>query len=134
MGTIVDATIPTSQFALRDTFERVPDAEFETIRIVAQGQGYVMPLLRASAGDLDALHEALEADPTVEEVRRLVREDGSDLYRMKWQARIRLVVYILGMERGTLLGTHGNGRRWLFRVLFPDHDSVSATYDFWYCE
>lgn len=130
MGTIVDATVPTSQFALSETFERVPDAEFETIRIVAQGQGYVMPLLRASASDLDALHEALEADPTVENVERLVREEGTAIYRMEWQARIRLVAYVLGMERGTLLGTHGTDRRWLFRVLFPDHDSVSSTYEF----
>lgn len=130
MGTIVDATVPTEQFALRDTFDEIPDAEFETVRVVAHEAGHVMPFLWSTASDLDGLQTALERDSTTQNVTRLARSDGRCLYQMEWRAHIRVVVYVLVEEQGTLLGAHGRGDRWKLRVLFPDHDSVSSTYDF----
>lgn len=130
MGTIVDTTIPTEQFALRDTFESVHDAEFQTVRVVAHETGQLMPYIWASASDLDALHEALQADSSTEDVTRLATGDGRSLYQMTWRAHMRVIVYVLVEEQGTLLGAHGQRDQWEFRILFPDHDSVSATYDF----
>lgn len=131
MGTVVDATVRTSQFALSDTFEAVPEAEVEVIRVVAQGRGYVMPFLWVSAPDLDEIHEVLKEDATTENVQRLVEQRGKrSLYRMKWQANVRLMVYVLGMEDGMLLDAEGKDGEWKLRILFPDHDSVSSTYEF----
>lgn len=130
MGTIVDATVPTEQFALSDTFEEIPAAEFETVRVVAQQEGYVIPFLWASAPDMDELHRALEDDSTTADVRRLVEGEERSLYQIKWQARIRVIIYILGVEEGALLAADGENGRWELRVMFPDHDSVSSTYEF----
>jgi len=130
MGTVVDATVPSGKFALGDTFDRVPEVEFETVRVVAQREGYVIPFLWASAPDMDELHRALEEDPTTANVRRIVEQEDRSLYQIRWQARIRVIIYILGSEEGTLLGAHGKDGRWELRVLFPDHDSVSSTYEF----
>lgn len=130
METMVDATLPTEQFALDDTFERVPDAEFETVRVVAQETGQVMPFLWASSSDPDALHAALEGDSTIERVHRLSRNDDRDLYRIDWKTQIRAIVYVLVEEHGTLLTANGRDGRWTFRILFPDHDAVSSTYEF----
>jgi len=130
MGTVVDATVPTDQFALSDTFEAIPEAEFETIRVVAQQEGYVIPFLWASAPDMEELHRALEEDATTDDVQCLVEQDDRRLYQIKWQSRIRVIIYILGIEKGTLLGAEGTDGRWELRVLFPDHDSVSSTYEF----
>lgn len=130
MGTVVDATVPTDQFALSDTFQEVPEAEFETVRVVAQQEGYVIPFLWASAPEMDELHRALEEDATTADVQRLVEGEERSLYQIKWQARIRVIIYILGIEKGALLGAEGKDGRWELRVLFPDHDSVSSTYEF----
>lgn len=130
MGTIVDATVPTEQFALADTFEAVPDAEFETVRVVAHEAGHVMPFLWASTADSESLREALEADATTRAVQRLCQSDGRDLYRIEWEADIRAIVFFLVEGHGTLLSANGQNGRWQFRVLFADHDSVSATYEF----
>jgi predicted DNA binding protein len=129
MERMVDATLPTEQFALRDTFDRVPDAEFEVVRVVAQEHGRVLPFLWAWSSDADALHAALEDDPTTVDVHRLSRSEDPSLYRVIWQMQVRAVVNVLVEERGTLLTADGSGDRWTFRLLFPDHDAVSATYE-----
>lgn len=129
MVTLVDATVPTEQFALTDTFDAVPEAEFQAVRVVANEDGRAMPFLWASAPDLDRLNEAIEEDSTTKRVQRLARRDERDLYRIDWEAPIRLVIAAIVEEQGTLLGTRGTAGCWEFQVLFTDHDAVSATYD-----
>lgn len=129
MVTIVDASVPTEQFALTETFETVPNAQFQSVRVVANEDGSTMPFLWASAPDLDRLHEAVQVDSTTKEVERLARREDRDLYRIEWEAPIRLVIAAIVEEEGTLLGTQGSATSWKFQVLFTDHDAVSTTYD-----
>lgn len=129
MGTIVDATMPADQFALADTFTAIPEVECETVRLVAKEDDCVAPFLWFAAPDLDALHETLEADASTRKVERLLERDDRCLYHITWQARIRVLVHLIGIEDGTLLDAHGENGRWELRVLFPSHDAVSATYD-----
>ncbi|NHN42691.1 DNA-binding protein [Halorubellus sp. JP-L1] len=129
MGTIVDATMPADQFALADTFAQLPDVECETVQLVANDDDSVAPFVWLSASDMDDVHEALEADSSTRDVERLLEKEDRSLYHVTWQARIRIVVYLLGVEDGTLLDARGENGRWELRILFPSHDSVSATYD-----
>ena len=129
MGTIVDASVPTDQFALSDTFAAVDDAEFESVRVVAHGTGHPMPFLWGSASDRDALYAALSADSSTSAVRRLADNDDRCLFRVEWNAAIGTVVGLLVEEGGTLLGARGSDGRWTLQMLFPDHDAVSATFE-----
>lgn len=129
MGTIVDATMPADQFALADTFAAMPEVECETVQLVAKEDGCVAPFCWMSAPDLDELHETLKADSSTTEVECLLEQDDRCLYRIRWQSRIRVVISLLGIEDGRLLDAHGEDGRWELRVLFPSHDSVSATYE-----
>ena len=129
MGTIVDASVPTDQFALSDTFDAVADAEFETVRVVAHDAGHPMPFLWGEAADRDALYDALAADASTEGVRRLASDEKRDLYRVEWDASIGTVVSLLIEEGATLLGARGADDRWTLHVLFRDHDAVSTTFD-----
>jgi|AntRauTorcE11898_2_1112593.scaffolds.fasta_scaffold05656_1 predicted DNA binding protein len=129
MGTIVDATMPADQFALEDTFTAMPEVECETVQLVAKEDDCVAPFLWFSTSDVDELHETLEADSSTREVERLLERDDRCLYHITWQARIRILVHLLGIEDGTLLDARGENGRWELRILFPSHDSVSATYD-----
>jgi hypothetical protein len=132
MGTIVEATLPADQFALEETLSSVSGATFEIVRLVAHGSDRLMPFLWGAADDLDDLAAAVEADPSTENVEVLSTLDEEYLFRMEWMARIRLIVYVIVEEDGTILDAYGKNDHWRFRILFPEHDSVSTTYDF--CE
>lgn len=74
--------IPAEEFTLHETFLDVPEARFEVQRAVAHDPGQVMPFVRATAEDLEALEAALD-DDTVEDVVRLSEFDDEWLYRMQ---------------------------------------------------
>lgn len=132
MGTIAEIHILVDEFVLRETLSAVPDAEFEVMRVAAHGSDDVIPFLVARAPDQDALNDALEADSSVANVSLLADSDDEWLYRMEWVADIRILVHVLLEENGTILSAYGSGNGWHLRILFPDRDSLSATFDF--CE
>lgn len=131
MGTIVDVIVPTEQFALQDTFEAATDATFETVCVVAHDPGQVMPFLWGSAADLDGLDETLAVDASTREVSRLAVDGHRALFRIDWQRSVRAAIGVFIEANGTLLRARGQDGRWELRVLFPDQESVSRTYDSW---
>ena len=132
MTSIVDATVPTDQFALGEAFDRTNDAEVETVPVVAPQDGNVMPFLWGRAADLDALHRGFRKDPSTASVECLSRNDDCSLYKVRWEPRIRTIVSILLQIEGTLLGAKAKEDHWMFRILFPEHDTVSKTHS--YCQ
>ncbi len=131
MATVVDMTIPTGQFALSETFDAVPDASFETVRVAAHSPHGVMPFIRVSSSELEAVDQALRNDGTTQTVSRLSKDGNSALYQITWQTRVRVAVEIFVQADGSLLGAYGQSDRWKLRMLFPDRASVSETYNDW---
>jgi len=129
MCTTVDASVPADRFALAETFDAVADAEFESVRVAAHPPERPMPLLWGSAADRNALSAALAADSSTANVQQLASRDERCLYRVDWDAAIETVLEVLVDGGGTVLGTKGTGGRWAIQLLFPDHDSVSTTFD-----
>ncbi|WP_266077046.1 helix-turn-helix domain-containing protein [Haladaptatus caseinilyticus] len=132
MSTIAEVEIPAQEFALRKTLEQVPDAEFDVVRVAAHDSKHVLPYIWATADDFDALNDALENDPSVDELRILEDLGDERLYRMNWVDQIRVVIHILIEEEATILNLRGKENRWRLRILFPTRDALSATYEF--CE
>ncbi len=131
MGTVVDITLPTEQFALSETFQTVPDATFETIPVAAHGPRGVMPFVWGSASDLQALDDAVRADETTDEVSRLSANANRILYQIRWRARVRVLIDVFVQANGSLLAAQGADDRWELRVLFPERASVSTTCENW---
>ena len=130
MATIVRGFVPTSEFALGTTLERLPEASFETERIVTSGEDAVMPLLWVRRVEKDDIDRALEADPTVEELSSLADFGTEMLYRMKWIDHVDLLLQMITNSEATILDAYGRGDRWSLRVLYPDRDEFSKTHDF----
>lgn len=126
MSTIVEASVPTAQFALQETAQRVPDAVFEAVRIVTGGTDGVMPLLWGSGADQQSITDALEADGSVGTVSVCTRVHEASLYRVEWTTRVRVVTGLLVADRGALLSARARDGRWTFRILFPQRDAVAA--------
>lgn len=131
MGTIVDVVVPSEHFALEGTFDATTDATLETVCVVAHDPGQVMPFLWGSSADLDRLDESLAADPSTHDASRLARDDGRALYRIDWRTDVRVAIGVFVEANGTLLRARGQDHRWELRVLFPDQESVSRTYETW---
>lgn len=132
MSTIVEATLSADQFALYETLRKRPSTEFETVRVVIDGTDRVMPFLWATAETLDGLPAVIADDPSTRNVDVLTALDEEYLFRMEWVERIRMICHVIVEENGTILDAYGKNDAWTFRILFPEHDSVSSTHDF--CE
>jgi predicted DNA binding protein len=129
-STIAVVRIPSSEFALSDTFARCPDVEFDIERLVARDSDLAMPFMWASGSDPDAVEEALREDSSVSDLSVLAELSEERFYQMSWVSHIRLVLHVLLEEDGTVLDAHGKDGNWRLRILFPQRQSLSATYDF----
>jgi len=129
MSTIVEATLPADQFALAETLDRVPEAEFRVVRLVAHGSGQVMPFLWADCEALDSLFDAMAADQSVDAVDVLAEFDDECLLHVDWGPRVRVFASIIGEEAATILDASGYDGTWHLQVFFPEHELVSDTYE-----
>jgi predicted DNA binding protein len=130
MSTISEVSVAAETFTLGETIEAVPEATFEVERVVAHDADRVMPFIWASAPDREALEDAFEADPSVENVERLSDLDGEWLYQMEWVSHVQFVVHALVEEQATVLDAESANGRWQLRLLFPDREALSRTYEF----
>ncbi|MFD1511959.1 bacterio-opsin activator domain-containing protein [Halomarina rubra] len=132
MSTIVVGSIPSESFALSQTLQRVDDVDFECERLVETGEESVAPLLWVRGSDEETLKQALDDDPSTTDVELLSSFDGEWLYRMEWVDRVDLVLQMITNSQATIIEAWTDHGRWYLRVLYPDRDKLSKTYD--YCE
>lgn len=130
MATIIRGTIPADEFALEETLTSLPSVEFECERIVTSGENVVMPLLWVRGTDVDAIQQAFEDDPTVENVELLSAFGDEQLYQMEWVSQVQLVLQILTNSESTVMNAFGMDDQWILRVLYPSREDVSATIEF----
>lgn len=129
MSTFVTATVPTNEFALRDTFVETPGATFNALGVAAHNSGQPMPLLWATAPELDAVDAAIRGDATVETARGVCRRDSHQLYQIRWEPRARSLLRVLVENDGTLLDAGAHDQRWTFDLVFPTHRAASRMYN-----
>ncbi|MDL5362958.1 helix-turn-helix domain-containing protein [Halalkalicoccus sp. NIPERK01] len=129
-ATIAEIELPTEEFALSETLSEIEDLEFEVERFVAHDADHVMPFVWVSGDDGDRIGETLERDGSVEDLQLLSELDGEWLYRMEWIDQIETLVRILVEEDGSILAAFGDESGWQLRVLFPERDALSRTYDY----
>lgn len=131
METVVDATIPTDQFVLEETIERVPDVEFESVRLAIHNSACTMPFLWGSTSQPDRLDAALQDDPSTERVTCLSRTGGRSLYSIDWTARAACLIDGFAETSGSVLDVQGTSDQWTFQILFPDRATASETFQTW---
>lgn len=132
MSTIVEATVPAGQFGLEETLDRLPEAEFRMVRLVAHGSNSVMPFIWVSCDDPDRLADVVSRDSSIADVDVLGRFDSECLLRVHWQPTVRVFVSIVDDHEATILDASGQDGVWQLQIFFPDDDHVSSTFEF--CE
>ncbi|HET7324318.1 MAG TPA: bacterio-opsin activator domain-containing protein [Halococcus sp.] len=132
MATVAELELDAKDFALQETLIALDTVEFEVERVVAHDPEHIMPYVWVSGTDRDAIENALQNDPSVEDVELISEQEHRWLYQMSWVSQIRSLIQMLVEEDSTVLTAFGKADRWDLRILFPDREAVSRTYD--YCE
>lgn len=133
MATIAEVRIPSKEFALGYTLETLAEVNFEIERIVAHDPDHIMPYIWATSADPEELERALADDPSIDTVETIAQpNDDEVLYQMEWIDSIETLIHILVEEEGTILAAEGRQDGWVMRILFPDREALSQTYEF--CE
>ncbi|WP_306059534.1 helix-turn-helix domain-containing protein [Natronococcus wangiae] len=132
MSTIAELAIPAEEFALWHTLDATTGLDVEIERVVAYDPDHVMPYVwllgdEATLADAD---DALAADSTVDEAELLSDIGGERLYRMNWIDDVTVILHLLTEEQATVLDATVENTQWRFRVLFPERDALSRTYEF----
>ena len=91
---------------------------------------HVMPYVWVTNDDREGIETALSEDPSIDDFRLIADLDGEWLYQMNWIDHIDTLVQILVEEEGSVLAADGDNTWWRLRVLFPERDSLSRTYDY----
>lgn len=133
-GTIAEVEIPIAEFALSETLGRLDEIACEIERVVAHDTDRVMPFvwMRNGSVENEDVTAVLADDPTVDTFELLVDLNEEGLYRMEWIDHIQMLVHILVEEDGTSMAASGEAGKWSLRILFPERDALSQTYE--YCE
>lgn len=130
MASIAEFTIPTDEFALRETLERRPGLVCEVDRVVAHDSAHIIPFVWVSGGELNGLREVLDADPSVSDVELLSETDDEHLYRLSWADEARVVGYMVSECEATVHQAVAADGEWSLRVLFPDRNTMSGVSEF----
>jgi predicted DNA binding protein len=128
VGTIAELSIPTTEFALRESLVAVPDTTLEVERVAAHSKGRFMPFIWVRTTDFNRFEAALREDPTVGEIERLSALESERLYRMDWVDPAHPVHVILNCD-STILSATGTDEHWRLRILFSDREALSAAHD-----
>ena len=124
MTTIAELSIPASEFALDETFEKCQGLEVDVLQGVAHNSSGLSNLVWVATDDHECTHRALMADNTVSDITNLGEVDGRWLYRMDWNTPVTVAITVL-LEDATMLGASGTDGSWSFRVLFPERSALS---------
>ncbi|WIV68230.1 helix-turn-helix domain-containing protein [Natrialbaceae archaeon AArc-T1-2] len=125
MSTIAEFRLSTTEMALADTLEYVPDA---TVRLETAVSRTLSGLWVLDA-EREAIESAFEADPTVESATLLVRTDEGLLYDVEFAEDARRLCDELLAEGGSLLEARGADGSWQVRMRFRDREKLCRTHD-----
>jgi hypothetical protein len=127
--TIVEAEIPTDEFALQRTLSELAAVQFDIECVVAHDNQYTMPFVWASGGDEKTIERALAADSSVVTHQRLTSIDDGRLYRIDCANDVEAAVRILTEGDGTVLRAFGRDDRWTLKLRFSARESLSTMYE-----
>ena len=118
--------IPPDAVALDATLEEVPEVEVEAERIAAHGTEWTMPCLWVADAEFDAVDDALENDPTVDEVVETATFDDVKYYQVEWTDPVieRINSYL--DQEASLLQASANSEGWRVQIRFATRDQFDA--------
>lgn len=130
MSVIVEFRVDPDQFTLGRIVASVNGLRAEIERIVPTGNE-ALPFFWAIGDKFEELEEMLFDEPSIADFAVLDRVGDSVLYRIEWSDPHVGIIEGVAETGGTILEARGN-HEWLFRLRFPNHDTVAKFHN--YCQ
>lgn len=127
MSVIARIGVPAEEFPLGQTLRASSHIRVQLERVIPLGEA-AMPYLWVSDDSVDAIEEAIDADPNVDAVDIVDEVDAEALVRVEWQADSHGLLDTLAESDVVLLDGVGSGRSWEFQLRFADHEDMAAFY------
>lgn len=124
MAVIAEFTVPATSFALRRTFEVVPDVTIEVERLATHSREWVMPFLWATSDDIVAVENALREDPSVAEVERIGHDGTVGEFEVEWDEDFQELIDAIVNQHGILLEADAAAGTWHLKLKFTYRDAV----------
>lgn len=111
---------------LGQTLRTLPDLEVEAERIAAHSTKWTMPCLWAANADFAAVDEALQADPSIDEIVETERFDDEKYYQVEWTDEVedRIDTYV--DKEGSIISARASNEGWEVRIRFASREQFDA--------
>lgn len=129
-ATIIELSLPTEEFALKETLSRVPDMVVEIERVVTHSPEQIMPYFWTTKGDYDQFETAAVEDPSIEHLEKIDEVENAALYRANWVQNAELVIYVYTEIDARLLEATGQNDQWTLQLRFDDQEGVDQFRDY----
>ena len=131
MSTLATLHVPASEFVLDETLSGHPSIEARPLRSVQFDGPSLSPAMWIRGDESLALDALLEDDPTVADPSRLLSTDDGGVYRTGLNPVTDVTMRLFADNRLTVVGAHGQGGDWAFRVLTDDRNSLGSVVERW---
>ena len=125
MSVIGDFTIPAESFALERALAAHPEMTVEVDRLASHSTMEVLPFIWVTGGDVDALRESIEEDPSVDSLTVADEMDGEVLYRIGWVQELCSFINDIVDHHAAILRAEAADERWSLRMRFAKEEMVS---------
>lgn len=131
MATIAEIQFAHEEGALAGTLEELSDVETKVIRETSTEPEQNLYFIRFDLGNPGEIHPALEGDRTVQSASPLTETSTSQVWRVEFADRAKLLDPQVTREGGFVLharSTALDGDRWGWheRWLLPDHEALNT--------
>ncbi|WP_254544613.1 bacterio-opsin activator domain-containing protein [Halomarina pelagica] len=125
MITITEISVPAESFTLGQLFTAEPDIVIELERLVPLREDEIIPQLRISGADSDAITRILDEASAVEKVETLIDIDGRILCELRWNSSINGLLQALLDADARILAARGSAEKWEFQLQFKNHGDLA---------
>ncbi len=129
MTTVVELDSPAERLGFAQTFDRVPTFEFQIGGLIGESP----PLVWTTGADRATIEGALECDSSVDVIACVSdsgnRTDDRSLFRLDFGTDLKLFQQVVAEHDGAILAAHGQSGQWSLKLLFHDHEAVSACHE-----
>jgi DNA-binding CsgD family transcriptional regulator len=112
--------------ALEQAFGDVPEMEVDVERIAAHSTRWTMPCLWVAADNFEAVDQALQTDPSVEEIVGGAEFDGEKYYNLEWADPIEERVNSYIDKQGSILSAEATSHHWKLRIRFTSREQFTS--------